>query len=157
LYVAILVVSERQRMALQIKERDITGVALAALFLGWAASLGYAQQTDAGVSSPVAPDAAAAESGKALRILYVGHPGSERERDFLKFLSSHFGTVKTGDLKTFTEGDAADFDVTLLDYDGDGFKAPRPVLSRNFSRPVVTIGVVGGLICDSLRLKTGYL
>ncbi|MBP8303756.1 MAG: hypothetical protein KBE04_06495 [Phycisphaerae bacterium] len=98
-----------------------------------------------------------ADAGKALHILYAGHPGSERERDFVRFLAKHFGTVKTGDLKAFKERDAQGFDVTILDYDGDGFKAPRLALTRGFSRPVITVGVVGALICGSLNLKTGYL
>jgi hypothetical protein len=75
----------------------------------------------------------------------------------VEFLSKHFGTVKTGDLKTFKEADTQGFDVTLLDYDGDGFKAPRPRISAAFSRPIVTVGVAGALICSSLNLKTGYL
>ena len=92
-----------------------------------------------------------------LRILYVSSPGSDRAKDFEDFLSKHFAAVKTGDLKAFRESDSEDFDVTILDYDGDGFKAPRPELSRNFSRPVVTIAVMGGLLCSNLSLKTGYL
>ncbi len=108
-------------------------------------------------STPVQADPMVADAGKALHILYAGHPGSERERDFVRFLAKHFGTVKTGDLKAFKERDAQGFDVTILDYDGDGFKAPRLALTRGFSRPVITVGVVGALICGSLNLKTGYL
>lgn len=92
-----------------------------------------------------------------LRILYVSHPGSDRAKDFESFLSKHFATVRTGDLKAFRESDSEDFDVTILDYDGDGFKAPKPSISPSFSRPVVTVGVMGGLLCNNLRLKTGYL
>jgi hypothetical protein len=92
-----------------------------------------------------------------LRILYVSNPGSDRAKDFEGFLSKHFATVKTGDLKAFRESDSEDFDVTILDYDGDGFKISKPQISPNFSRPVVTVGVMGGLLCSNLRLKTGYL
>jgi hypothetical protein len=99
---------------------------------------------------------AAAEMGK-LRILYVGHPRSDREKDFVQFLGVHFATVKTADLTAFKEKDTEGFDVTILDYDGDGFKAPRPAISPGFSRPLVTVGVVGGLMCSQWRLKTGYL
>ncbi len=92
-----------------------------------------------------------------LRILYISDPDSIRARDFVDFLSKHFTNVHMGDLKTFRETDSSGFDVTILDYDGDGFKAPKPRISRNFSRPVVTVGVIGAFICDSLSLKTGYL
>lgn len=107
--------------------------------------------------TPMASAPRTTDAAEALRILYAGHPGSARERDFVGFLAKHFGTVKTGDLKTFKAGDAQGFDVTILDYDGDGFKAPRPALPQGFSRPVITVGVVGGFICGSLNLKTGYL
>jgi hypothetical protein len=111
-----------------------------------------------------------------LRILYVGHPGSDREKDFVQFLGQHFETVKTADLgaldrKPFTDKDAEGVDVTIFDYDGDGFKAPRPKLQprfvqdefRNahaaddqwFTRPLITVGVVGGLVSDC-GLKIGY-
>jgi hypothetical protein len=99
---------------------------------------------------------AAAELGK-LRILYAGHPDSDREKDFVQFLGTHFATVKTADLAAFKEKDAEGFDVTILDYDGDGFKAPRPNISLGFSKPLLTVGVPGGLMCSGWRLKLGYL
>ena len=99
----------------------------------------------------------AAPQQPALRILYAGHPDSEREKDFVEFLSKHFEVVETGNLKAFTDSDAEGFDVTVFDYDGDGFKAPRPSISRNFSQPVVTVGVVGAFISGSQSLKTDYL
>ncbi|MBN2181632.1 MAG: hypothetical protein JW715_06940 [Sedimentisphaerales bacterium] len=92
-----------------------------------------------------------------LRILYVSNPDSSREKDFIDFLSKHFAVVQTGDLKVYKETDSKDFDVTILDYDGDGFKSPKPRISPGFSRPVITVGVTGALICDQLSLKTGYL
>ena len=128
-------------------------VAVLALAVGW----GCAKRPNQTASAPAAPVVVAEEAGRPLRILYAGHPGSERERDFVNFLSNHFGTVKTGNLETFKDGDSQDFDVTILDYDGDGFKAPRPAITVAFSRPAITVGVVGGFLCDSLRLKTGYL
>jgi len=92
-----------------------------------------------------------------LRILYVGHPGSAREKDFVGFLSTHFIEVKTADLAEFDGQQTAGFEVMILDYDGDGFKAPRPRLSREYSRPTVTVGVIGAFICGGLGLKSGYL
>jgi hypothetical protein len=91
-----------------------------------------------------------------VKILYAGHPGSEREKDFVEFLKQHFKEVRTGDLAKFN-GSTTGFDVALLDYDGDGFKAPHPALGRDYSRATVTIGVPGGMICSQLSLKTGYM
>jgi hypothetical protein len=98
------------------------------------------------------------ESGKInLRILYAGHPDSQREKDFVEFLLKNFKAVWTADLSNFDESFTKDFDVTILDYDGDGFKAPRPRVSSDFARPVVTVGVAGAMICSRWRLKTRYL
>ncbi len=92
-----------------------------------------------------------------LRILYVGHPASDREKDFVRFLTEHFRQVRTDDLANFKEKQTEGFDVIILDYDGDGFKTPRPRLSSEYVRPTVTVGVTGALICGSMSLKTGYL
>jgi len=105
----------------------------------------------------VETEAVDADADKDFRILYAGHPGSEREGDFIQFLRRHFGTVETGDLEKFAEAQCDGFDVTILDYDGEGFEAPRPRISEQFSRPLVTVGVPGGLMCSQWRLKTGYL
>jgi len=99
---------------------------------------------------------AATETSK-LRILYAGHPGSDREKDFVGFLKKHFDVVQTGNLQTFKEADTQGFDVTLLDWDINEFKGPRPKISESFSRPMITLGVPGGLMCMGWRLKTGYL
>jgi hypothetical protein len=103
--------------------------------------------------------------GKDMRILYVSHAGSAREKDFVDFLSQHFGTVSKGDWATFAESQCAGFDVTILDYDYDGDSAlsmsgprlPRLNLSREFSHPVITVGYAGAITAKSLKLKTGYM
>jgi len=92
-----------------------------------------------------------------LKILYAGHPGSQREEALVTFLRKHFTEVQTCDLKGFKEDQAEGFAVTVMDYDGDGFKAPRPHLSREFFRPMMTVGVPGALICGNLSLKMSYL
>jgi hypothetical protein len=97
-----------------------------------------------------------AEVGR-LRILYVGHAGSDREKDFVGFLKKYFDVVQTGNLQTFKETDTQGFDVTLLDWDWNDIKGPKPTVSQGFSRPVITIGVPGGMICRQWKLKTGYL
>jgi hypothetical protein len=94
---------------------------------------------------------------RSLKILYAGRPGTDREKDFVGFLKKYFDVVQTGNLATFKEADTQGFDVTLLDWDWNEFKGPRPRLSENFSRPLMTLGVPGGLMCSQWRLKTGYL
>lgn len=90
-------------------------------------------------------------------ILYVGHPGSDRESDFVMFLKPHFKEIKTTDLGSFKEEQAADCDVAIFDYDGDGFKAPQQRLSERYTRATITVGVAGAFICSNRGLKTGYL
>ena len=92
-----------------------------------------------------------------LKILYAGRPGSDREKDFVGFLKKSFDVVQTGNLQTFKETDTQGFDVTLLDWDWNDLQGPNPTASEGFSRPVVTIGVRGGLICRQWKLKPGYL
>ena len=94
---------------------------------------------------------------RTLRILYAGRPGSDREKDFVGFLKKHFDVVQTGNLETFKEADTQGFDVTLLDWDWNAFEGPKPKISESFSRPVITLGVPGGMICREWELKTSYL
>ena len=97
-------------------------------------------------------------SGKIdLRILYAGLPDTDRAKDFVDFLSKHFKQVETTDYVTFTEDEAANFDVTVIDHNGVGFRTPRPKISRQYTRATITIGVPGAFICSGLSLKTGYL
>ena len=96
-----------------------------------------------------------------LKILYAGRPGSDREKDFVRFLTEYFDVVRTGNLQTFRESDTQGFDVTLLDWDWNGndsndFQGPKPVLPESFSRPLITLGVPGTWLCSQWRLKTSY-
>ena len=100
---------------------------------------------------------AAAPQKIGLRVLYIGHPGSARESDFVGFLEEHFAKVGKGDLAKFKEKQADNFDVVIMDYDGRCFDAPRPKLRIGYTRATVTVAGVGGLITHSLRLKTDYL
>jgi hypothetical protein len=103
------------------------------------------------------PAAVNTQVNRGLRILYAGRPGSDREEDFVGFLRKYFDVVRTGNLQTFQESDTQGFDVTLLDWDTNALDGPRPSVSVDFARPVVTLGVPGGLIGRQWRLKTGYL
>jgi hypothetical protein len=100
---------------------------------------------------------AGAQVNRSLKILYAGRPGSDREKDFVAFLREHFDTVQTGDLKAFQETDTEGFDVTLLDWDWNESAFRRPGISTDFARPIITLGVPGGLICSQWSLKTGYM
>jgi hypothetical protein len=154
--------------ATEIRKIGIVSVTTVLLIVALAGIEGRAQSSSAPADTQVSK----------LRILYAGHPGSDREKDFVRFLGQHFETVKTVDLGAFAktgfkDKDAEGFDVTIFDYDGDGFKAPQPpVLPRfldeaakdspsmvglRFTRPLITVGVAGGLMCSRWSLKTGYL
>jgi len=131
------------------KTKGLFALAVATMALGsW---IGYQEE-----------GAAAAGAKIELRVLYAGHPGSAREKDFVAFLEKHFTKVVKGDLDTFKEKDAEDFDVVILDYSGLTVKGnaiimPELPFSRKYSRPTVTVGATGALVSDSLNLKTGYL
>ncbi|MHC4553536.1 MAG: hypothetical protein ACYSUT_12360 [Planctomycetota bacterium] len=92
-----------------------------------------------------------------MSLYYAGHPGSEREKDFADFLIKHFTKIETGDLAAFDGSQSNGFDVTILDYDGDGFESPRPNIPHTFTKPVVTMGVTGAFISGQRNLKTNYL
>ena len=92
-----------------------------------------------------------------LRILYAGLPNTERTKDFVEFLTTHFERVETADYNSFTGSLPADFDVAIIDHDGVDVRAPTPTISRTYSRATVTMGVPGAHICSRLSLKTAYL
>ena len=97
-------------------------------------------------------------SGKIhLRILYAGLPNTDRAKDFVDFLTRHFQQVETTDYNTFRGNHTADFDVAVIDYDGADTRAPRVIMSREYTRATVTVGVPGAFLCSNLSLKTGYL
>ncbi len=96
---------------------------------------------------------------RSLKILYAGHPGTDREKDFVGFLKKYFDVVQTGNLATFKETDTQGFDVTLMDWDPPGgfdIDEFRLSLPGSFSRPVMTFGIPGGWMCERWRLKTRH-
>ena len=98
-----------------------------------------------------------------LRILYVGLPDTERQKDFVSFLSGNFTEVKTAGLDTFTEEQTRDSDVIILDKDGIqwGSRGGNPLrdlqVSAQYSRPTLSLGIPGAFWTDRMRLKTGYM
>jgi hypothetical protein len=141
-----------ERVAMSAKNRSLLGILMLVLALS-----GCGKPVETGQTTRKTVATLPGGNKIALRILYAGHPGSTRERDFVKFLGEIFSSVATTDLARFTPATADGADVVLMDYDGDGFKAPRPHLGEGYARATVTIGVVGGFIGGDLRLKTGYL
>ena len=98
-----------------------------------------------------------------LRILYVGLPNTERQKDFVSFLFRNFIEVKTADLYTFKEEQTKDSDVIILDKDGIqwGSRGGNPLrdleVSVQYSRPTLSLGIPGAFWTDRMRLKTGYM
>ncbi len=133
-------------------------------FLACSAGLTLALITSVcGTFTTHSAEAAKTPDGKlALRIIYFGQPNSARQKDFVSFLGKHFDKVSAGDLNAFAPKDAAGYDVVLLDYDevkvvGNTIQMPKTPLLENYSRPTLTLGATGALMCDRWRLKTGYL
>ena len=99
----------------------------------------------------------------SLRILYVGLPDTERQKDFVSFLSRNFTEVKTAGLDTFREDQTKDSDVIILDKDGIqwGSRGGNPLwdlkVSAQYSRPTLSLGIPGAFWTDRMRLKTGYM
>ena len=97
-----------------------------------------------------------------LRILYAGMPNTTRQQDFVSFLGEHFSTVKTVDVLTFTEAQAEDSDVVILDKDGIqwGSRGGDPLtdlkLPETYSRATLALGIPGSFLLDRMRLKPGY-
>lgn len=98
-----------------------------------------------------------------LRILYVGLPNTERQKDFVSFLSKNFTEVKTADLYTFKEEQTKDSDVVILDKDGIqwGSRGGKPLrdlkVSDQYSRSTISLGIPGAFWTDRMKLKTGYM
>jgi hypothetical protein len=107
-----------------------------------------------------------------LKVLYAGHPGSDREKDFVAFLGRHFVKVGTADYRTFAADRARGYDVVVLDWtsiyprDKDGKVAERitrmdsptpPKLPEGYDRPTVLIGAAAGYVTMTMSLKINWL
>lgn len=103
-----------------------------------------------------------AQGKTSLAVLYVGYPQTSREKDFVDFLEKHFVKVGRGNLDAFRESDVDGYDAVILDYGElkivkNAIQCPKVPFGDRYSRPTVTIGATGALVCDRLKLKTGYL
>jgi hypothetical protein len=136
------------------------------------------QRTWAGIAGAIFLSLAApllANEPFAVRVLYCGDPGSDREADFRSFLQQNFTKVTLRDLHEFREEDANGHDVVIFDwtdiYDGNGKydekkearlrqlhdKHQLPSLSQKFSRPAILVARTGGGISLPLKLKIDWL
>ena len=108
----------------------------------------------------------------ALKVLYAGNPGSDREKDFTSFLGKTFAKVGTTDYRTFKQDDAKGYDVVILDWTSiyprddqgkikqgsSGLNSPTPpALSNTFDRPTILIGAAGGFATMQSKLKINWL
>jgi hypothetical protein len=100
----------------------------------------------------------AVSSGKIpLRVLYVGLPETERQRDFVTFLGRHFTQVETADYNSFKEEQTKDCDVAIFDKDGLEWKSLDINVSGQYSRATVSLGVPGAFWVRSVSRKMGYM
>jgi hypothetical protein len=113
-------------------------------------------------SQPQIPEAPPGEK-ISLKILYVGLSDTDREKDFVSFLSGHFTEVKSTDLYAFKEAQTQGSDVVILDKDGiqwgsDGGKPLSDLkVSNAYTKPTVTLGIPGAFWASRMNLKTGYM
>lgn len=154
------------------RPRIIMGVCLLVLSLTLSACKDKApassqSDTAAGLptkTSPQTPAPAVASGEKIpLKILYVGLPGTDREKDFVSFLSANFAQVNAADLDAFKEEQTQDSDVVILDKDGIqwGSEGGRPLsdlrVSNAYTKPTVSLGIPGAFWTSRMNLKTGYM
>ena len=105
---------------------------------------------------------APAESKISLRILYAGMPGTDRQKDFVSFLSNHFVEVKSVDVMSFKEEQANESDVVILDKDGIQWanRGGNPLseigLAKSYKRATLALGIPGAFLYDRMGLKPGY-
>lgn len=76
-----------------------------------------------------------------LKILYVGQKDTKRYDDFVSFLKANFETVTAVDLKAFEEKQTKDSDIVILDSDGTGRDAFPISLSKDYSKPTISMGI----------------
>lgn len=100
---------------------------------------------------------AASPSKIPLRVLYVGLPGTERQKDFVTFLGKHFKQVETADYNTFKEEQTKDCDVAIFDKDGLEWKPLKISVSSGYSRATMSLGVPGAFWLRSVSRKMGYM
>ncbi len=112
---------------------------------------------------PCAGQQEPAPDGKiSLRVLYAGMPDTARQKEFVSFLRKHFVAVKSVDFSSFTEAQATDSDVVILDKDGIQWasRGGNPLsdlkLPQTYSRATLSLGTPGAFLYNRMGLKPGY-
>jgi hypothetical protein len=86
---------------------------------------------------------------KSLKLLYVGDPGSERAKQFTRFLTSRVDKFTATGREGFKTEQAASFDVVVLDWPQgsstqDEWRRPSPLGDRaQWKTPTVLLGSAG--------------
>lgn len=89
-------------------------------------------------------------------------PDTDRQIDFVSFLSKHFKEVKTANVLSFNETLAQGADVVILDKDGVqwGSRGGNPLydlrLSDKYDYATMALGIPGCFFLDRMGLKLGY-
>jgi len=85
-----------------------------------------------------------------LKVLYVGEPATTaRAKQFTGFLEKNVGRIQAVERHQFTQAQATDFDVVLLDWPQSGSsdqerRQPAPLGERStWSKPTVLLGSAG--------------
>lgn len=146
------------------------------IHVGLAALLGLLVTTLALVARAADAPTTAGEGGpevvkSPLRVLYAGKPESDREADFVAFLTERFATVKTGDYEKFVPEDAEEFDVVIfdwpsiyprdeqgkIDWKDETMHQPKPpAIDGKFARPAILIGGAGGGLSHQLHTAINW-
>ena len=134
------------------KSRFMQGILLITFFLIAAANTSYA----AG-QTPLNLEQVATGEKIPLKILYVGLPDTERQKDFVEFLSGYFTEVKTADYNNCKEEQTEDSDVVIFDKDGIEWKSLDIKVSEKYDKATIAVGVPGAFWNDRMGLKTGYM
>jgi hypothetical protein len=144
-------------------------VALAVMFGFLVQAMASVAQGADATSATVEGKLAVAKS--PLRVLYAGKPGSDREANFVAFLTERFATVKTGDYEKFVPEDSEEIDVVIfdwpsiyprdeqgkIDWKDETMHQPKPpAIDGKFSRPAILIGGAGGGLSHQLHTAINW-
>lgn len=96
-----------------------------------------------------------------LQVLYIGDPGTPREKEFSGFLQKNVGEIKVVSRRGFNPADAAEFDVVLLDWPQSESvrqerEATAPLGRRaEWQKPTVLLGSAGLNLAVAWKIRGG--
>jgi hypothetical protein len=97
-----------------------------------------------------------------LSILYAGEVGEPRSADWMEFLTGKFTRVDSIDVSRLSMETAAGADVVIIDgryalKDNRIYLPKVPGLSRDFTKPVIMVGVAAGKTLTQMDLKLNWM